>query len=300
MKNNLLLFFLLILGSTALGQKIMLGDSVEICFQKMDSIIFDSSQIRVSITFRNISKRPILVYESLQQGYLKDRFQNINIELEKQSQDKYLYKATMFYEISDKYEFSDSFRHYDLPKIQLSPFKTDTLWYHLMHLGTYFDSGNYRIKINLRVQTIPDTTEYHFDSTGATAPPVDEIKYVSSNWIYFQFVDRKRPCCNEIGIVDSIVTKLLQLPEVRKANNYIDSFTHHMHGVSAFVVSKPNENLKYYCIAVGYNGDLRFETYYNFYVWPRTMMIKYLDTDSGKLLTLAEWRKKRKSRDVIQ
>jgi len=278
----------------------MLGDSVEICFQKMDSIISDSDQLRVSITFKNTSKQPIQIYESLKQGYLHDRFQNINIELEKRSHGKYLYKETMFYRISDKYEYSDSFRHYDLPKIKLSPSEIDTLWYSLLRLGTYFDTGDYRIKISLRVQTIQDTTEYHFDSTGATAPPVDEIKYVTSNWICFRFKDQKRPCCSGNGIVDSMITKLLELPEVRKANSYIDSFTHHVHGVSAILMSKPNMNLKHYWIAVGYNGSLRFETYYNFYVWPRTMIIKYLDIKSGKPLTLTEWRRKRKSSDLIQ
>jgi hypothetical protein len=65
-------------------------------------------------------------------------------------------------------------------------------------------------------------------------------------------------------------------------------------------MSKPSKNSKYYCIAVGYNGDLRFETYYNFYVWPKTMTIKYLETYSGEILTLAKWRRIRKSGDVIQ
>ena len=113
-------------------------------------------------------------------------------------------------------------------------------------------------------------------------------------------MDRKRPFCDENQIVDSIIAKLLQLPEVRKSNNFVDSFTHHKHGVSALVMSKPSKNSKYYCIAVGYNGDLRFETYYNFYVWPKTMTIKYLDTYSGEILTLAKWRRIRKSGDVIQ
>jgi hypothetical protein len=125
-------------------------------------------------------------------------------------------------------------------------------------------------------------------------------RYDPEKWFDWKSMDRKRPFCDENQIVDSIIAKLLQLPEVRKSNNFVDSFTHHKHGVSALVMSKPSKNSKYYCIAVGYNGDLRFETYYNFYVWPKTMTIKYLDTYSGEILTLAKWRRIRKSGDVIQ
>jgi hypothetical protein len=94
------------------------------------------------------------------------------------------------------------------------------------------------------------------------------MRYDPEKWFDWKSMGRKPPFYDENQTVDSIITKLFQLPEVRKSNNFVDSFTHHKHGVSALVVSKPGKNSKYYCIAVGYNGDLRFETYYNFYVWP--------------------------------
>ena len=101
-------------------------------------------------------------------------------------------------------------------------------------------------------------------------------------------------------LVARITDKLFHLAEVQQSNSFIDSFTHHTHGIAARIMQRPNKSTKYYWIAVGYDSDLRFETYYNFYVWPDKMTIKYLDTFTGKALTLAEWRKNRKPSDVIK
>ena len=101
-------------------------------------------------------------------------------------------------------------------------------------------------------------------------------------------------------LIARIVDKLFDLPEVRLSNSYVDSFTHHTHGIAARVMQRPGKSAKYYWIAVGYDSDLRFETYYNFYVWPAKMTIKYMDTFTGKMLTLAAWRKTRKPGDVIK
>jgi len=101
-------------------------------------------------------------------------------------------------------------------------------------------------------------------------------------------------------LIARIVDKLFALAEVKQSNSFIDSFSHHTHGIAARVMSRPDKSTKYYWIAVGYDNDERFETYYNFYVLPDKMTIKYLDTFTGKALTLAEWRKNRKPSDVIK
>jgi hypothetical protein len=38
---------------------------------------------------------------------------------------------------------------------------------------------------------------------------------------------------------DKVIHKVLHVREVREANRYIDSFTHHRRGVSIMVVSRP-------------------------------------------------------------
>lgn len=97
-------------------------------------------------------------------------------------------------------------------------------------------------------------------------------------------------------IVSRILDKLSRLPEVRRKNRIIDSLTHHSKGISMRVMHQPDKSKNYFWIAVGYNNSLRFETYYNFYVWPDKMIIKYLDPHTGNTLSLAEWRQKQKTK----
>jgi len=100
---------------------------------------------------------------------------------------------------------------------------------------------------------------------------------------------------NDSEVINRIMDKLYRLPEVKEKDAFIDSLTKHKHGISMRIMQRPGKLTKYYWIAVGYNSNLRFQTYYNFYVWPDSMVIKYLDPDSGKILTLSEWREIQKS-----
>jgi hypothetical protein len=93
-------------------------------------------------------------------------------------------------------------------------------------------------------------------------------------------------------IESTIMDKLFELPEVKRKWKFVDSLTGHKKGISMRVMKRPEGVSNYYWIAVGYDSDLKFETYYNFYVWPDQMTIRYFDTVDGKILTLAEWRKK--------
>jgi len=95
-------------------------------------------------------------------------------------------------------------------------------------------------------------------------------------------------------IVNRIMNKLLNLREVKQKDVFVDSLTNHKKGITMRVIGKPEKLKKYYWIAVGYDSDLRFETYYNFYVWPDNMLVKYLDPISGKALTMLEWRRTKK------
>lgn len=93
------------------------------------------------------------------------------------------------------------------------------------------------------------------------------------------------------SILFKIEDEILKLPEVQRKQTLIDSVSHHKHGISMMVLKKPGKTRKYYWIAVGYNSEIRFETMFNFYVWPTPIIIKYLDTGNGKVITLAQWRK---------
>jgi hypothetical protein len=91
-----------------------------------------------------------------------------------------------------------------------------------------------------------------------------------------------------------IINDVFSLPEVRKKNKYIDSLTKHKKGITIIIAKKPDKIHNYYWVQAGYNSELRFEPYYNFYVYQPNRVIKYYDPMSDKILTLKEWRGKLK------
>ena len=55
----------------------------------------------------------------------------------------------------------------------------------------------------------------------------------------------------------------------------------------------------FYEIEVGYNSEMRFETYYTFYIEKgKCNNIKVLDTIEGDTITLSKWRKRMASLDI--
>jgi uncharacterized lipoprotein len=94
------------------------------------------------------------------------------------------------------------------------------------------------------------------------------------------------------GDVESKIMKvILDLPEVKEADEHIDSVTNHQHGVAA-IIDDLEQGDTDYSVRVGYNGDERFEVYYFFTVNPVTLKVKILDVDSN--IPIEDWRKKNK------
>lgn len=89
---------------------------------------------------------------------------------------------------------------------------------------------------------------------------------------------------------DRITAALLKLPFVKKSDQYIDSISNHKHGI-AFLLDEPVKDEIEISVQVGYNSKERFETYYRFFVNPKTMEIKVYDVVEDKKLTLKEYLK---------
>lgn len=89
---------------------------------------------------------------------------------------------------------------------------------------------------------------------------------------------------------NKITAALMKLPFVMKSSNYIDSFSDHQHGI-AFMMDEPQKNEADISVQAGYNGGERFETYYRFFVNPKTMEIKVYDPVEDKKLTIKEYLK---------
>ena len=87
---------------------------------------------------------------------------------------------------------------------------------------------------------------------------------------------------------NKITRALLKLPFVIKSNNYIDSFSNHRHSM-AFMLDSATANETDITVQAGYNGEQRFETYYRFFVDPKTLEIKVYDLATDKKLTIKEF-----------
>ena len=85
--------------------------------------------------------------------------------------------------------------------------------------------------------------------------------------------------------------EILKLPEVISRNALIDSLSNHTHRISFLSDSSTIDGTEYYEIKAGYNSDLRYETYYNFYVEKGNCKnIKIAEPVEGDIIPLSEWR----------
>jgi hypothetical protein len=114
------------------------------------------------------------------------------------------------------------------------------------------------------------------DSTAGKVKTDSSAKYIHS------FTDT--------ALENKITDALMKLSFVTKSSKYIDSFSNHRHGI-AFMMDAPQENETDVSVQAGYNGGERFETYYRFFVNPKTMEIKVYDPIEDKKLTIKEYLK---------
>jgi hypothetical protein len=111
-------------------------------------------------------------------------------------------------------------------------------------------------------------------------PDGDSSKKVISSRFIYRFADT---------ILEQRITDtLMKLPFVEKSNSYIDSFSHHQHGI-AFMSDTASNKIS---VMAGYNGPERFETYYRFSIDPKSFEIKILDDSNGEFISIDEYKKK--------
>ena len=89
---------------------------------------------------------------------------------------------------------------------------------------------------------------------------------------------------------DRITAALMKLPFVIKSSQYIDSISNHKHNI-AFMMDAPEAPETEVHVQAGYNNSERFETYYRFFVNPKTLEIKVYDPVEDKKLTVKEYLK---------
>jgi hypothetical protein len=111
---------------------------------------------------------------------------------------------------------------------------------------------------------------------------VNTIKTDSSAKYIHSFADT--------ALEDKITAALMKLPFVIKSDKYIDSLSNHKHSI-AFLMDEPEAPETDIPVQAGYNSNERFETYYRFFVNPKTLEIKVYDAAEDKKLTIKEYLK---------
>ncbi len=116
------------------------------------------------------------------------------------------------------------------------------------------------------------------------------VKDTGSALVKRDSVTEYTPVLTDTSLENKITNALMKLPFVIESNDHIDSFSNHRHGI-AFILDEPLENETDISVKAGYNGGERFETYYRFFVNPKTMDIKVYDPAADEKLTVSAYLK---------
>ncbi len=91
---------------------------------------------------------------------------------------------------------------------------------------------------------------------------------------------------------DYLTRTVFSIDEVKEKSRFIDSVSNHQDHLS-ILIDKPDGDESDYHLRIGYNGELRFETFYHFYINPLTKELTIEDVYSGDRISLEQWRQKK-------
>ena len=166
MKIILLVIFFSSVVEKALSQPWILGDSLKVDFYGNNHkarIVNSESDLVFKILLTNISKRPIHAYNSLVFNKYSSKFGNYYWELYKKDDSGYkiiprpigsseagYVAGDLFIKYGNARRVDSALAVYDLPKTELSPYKTDTLQLDLLFNQPIFEAGDYGVQIFFR------------------------------------------------------------------------------------------------------------------------------------------------------
>lgn len=90
---------------------------------------------------------------------------------------------------------------------------------------------------------------------------------------------------------DMVIDKVFDIPEVKERAEYIKKETNDQRNLKIWIAARPNNNDDYYWVKAGEDNGMSLVTHFDFYVYPKTMSVKFYDVVEDKVLSLSEWRK---------
>jgi hypothetical protein len=127
------------------------------------------------------------------------------------------------------------------------------------------------------------------------------LKIIFFTFIIISCKDIQKTNNNAVQCKLEIIEKnILELEEVKVKMKMIDSISSHKKGLSFINDSLKIDDVLNYELKVGYNSDIRFETYFIFYVDKNNCSnIKILEPIEGQIITINEWRTINQSKNII-
>jgi hypothetical protein len=120
-------------------------------------------------------------------------------------------------------------------------------------------------------------------NTGDKTIKIDNVEYLKRT----NYGDEREV----LDIEDKIIDKIFELPEVKERAAYIIKETKGERYLEIWIAARPDEDIPYYWIKAGEDNGMSLVTHFDFYVYPKTMTVKFYDVVENKVLSLAEWRR---------
>lgn len=119
----------------------------------------------------------------------------------------------------------------------------------------------------------------------------DHKKELSNHIDNSKEVDKSQSSLTDSLLKDFVLDKIGNLPEVKAKQKFADSITNTKRSITILIAKTPSEAEPYYWVQVGYDNTIRFQPFYNFYIYKKDLSIKYFDPLTNKTMSLKEWRK---------
>lgn len=88
-----------------------------------------------------------------------------------------------------------------------------------------------------------------------------------------------------------IIDTVFGLKEVVEKSLYVKHQTQGKRHLQCLIWAKPTKEEPYYWVKIIEDNGVTYYTHFNFYVYPKSFVIKYLDTVNDNVIDLATWRK---------
>jgi hypothetical protein len=91
-------------------------------------------------------------------------------------------------------------------------------------------------------------------------------------------------------IENKIIDTIFKLKEVKERARYVEKESKGKRHLGIAIYTAPSKHEPYYWVKAWEDNGSSYVTHFNFYVYPKTFTIKFLDTVKDTAISLKQWR----------